>query len=451
MHRHLNRLAVAFAIVSLVAGCSKISAIQRPAVKSGSADFTRYVALGTSLAAGYESDGLAERHQPYSYANQFARLVGSSPWDRYTIDRDGMDTGDIGPMLNLVSLSPLIIAKTGHVKGTAGNQALATDYHNLGVPGALLYDVGDSSAYYGNGAQVPYHSAHFAYVARHRGTLLQQMARLQPTFVTFEYGANEVLGGLFTATHGPMFDAPTWSFILTNTLNGLQALAPTAKVAIFNVPDPTDVPFARTFSWITRNDAGAPTPLIGPGGTPLPAGSLVLLTAGDSLAYGTGFPVGSHSYVSGAPGNGRPLRADQVMTPDQVTTLRDAVTAYNTAIASEAAARGFALVDLYQTFKGLATNGLTYNGHHYTTAFVTGGLFSIDGVHPSDLGYGIMTNALITAVNQKFGATIAALDYSECLTTTSYALRPATGDRVPYVRDAERVYAGMFPGSRITR
>jgi hypothetical protein len=448
MHRHLSRLATALALVALVAGCSKISAIQRPAVQSGTADLSRYVALGTSLAAGYESDGLAERHQPYSYANQFARLTGASPWDRCTIDADGSNTADTGPMLNLLSLTPPIIATSGHVKGTAGNQSLPTDYHNLGVPGALLVDVADSSAYYGNGAQVPYHSAHFAFVARHRGTLLMQMARLQPTFITFEYGANEILGGLFTATHGPLFDVPTWSFILHGTLDGMQALAPSAKVAIMNVPDPTDVPFARTFSWITRNDLGVPTPLLADSAgvtVPLRPGSLVLLTAGEALAAGDGFPTDCHSYVSGAPGTGQPLAAAMVMRPDQVALLQAAVNGYNTAIATEAAARSFALVDLYQTFKDAAANGLDYNGHHYSTAFLTGGLFSIDGIHPSALGYGLITNALISAVNLKFGAAIAPLDYSECLTTTSYRLQPVSEGRMPYVRDAQRVYAGMFP------
>ena len=449
MTRMIRNLAIGLATLALAAGCSKITAIDRPAVQPGSADFTRFVALGTSLAAGTESGGTVERHQPYSYANQFARVIGGAPFDRYTIDQDGIDTFDTGPVFNLLSLDPLIIGATGHVKGTAGNQALATDYHNLGVPGAWLFDVADSIHCY-HPADPYYHTAHFPWVARHRGTLLHQVARIQPTFITFEYGANEILGPSTQGSGTVFFDVLTWSLLLRGTLDGLFAVAPNAKVAIFTVPDPTDVPFARTFSWITRDDLGAPAPLIGPSG-PLAAGTLVLLTAGDSLARGTGFPVGSHSYLTGAPGNGRPLRDDQILTPAEAASLQAAVQGYNAAIATEASSRGYAVVDLHAVFKDIAADGLSYGGQHYTTAFVTGGLFSLDGIHPSDLGYGIMVNALIDAVNQKYGAVIPRVDLSTCLTASSYRMTPAPGGRVPYVRDAERLYASMFPARDLPR
>src|SRR5215831_11742432 len=169
MIRHARAAATALAIAAIVAGCSKISPITAPGVKPGSADFSRYMALGTSLAAGYESGGVVERHQPFSYANQFARVTGNVPFDRYTIDKDGINTPGDGPLLNLNSIVPLIISTTGHTIGTPGNQALATDYHNLGVPSALLPDVADSTNYYG-GPGV--HSAHFQWVVRHRGTIL---------------------------------------------------------------------------------------------------------------------------------------------------------------------------------------------------------------------------------------------------------------------------------------
>jgi hypothetical protein len=39
----------------LASSCSKIDAIDRPAARSGTADFTTYVAMGTSISAGFES------------------------------------------------------------------------------------------------------------------------------------------------------------------------------------------------------------------------------------------------------------------------------------------------------------------------------------------------------------------------------------------------------------
>jgi hypothetical protein len=442
MIRHARAAATALAIAAIVAGCSKISPITAPGVKPGSVDLSRYVALGTSLAAGYESGGVVERHQVFSYANQFARVIGNAPFDRYTIDQDGINTPGTGPLLNLNSLSPLIISTNGHTMGTAGNQALATDYHNLGVPSAVITDVGDSSSYYGG---PNFHSAHFQWVVRHRGRIIDAVARIKPTLISFEYGANEILGPATSGTDNLGFFVPaTWTAILHGTLDGLHAVAPNAQIVLFNVPDPTDLPFFRTFSWITLNDAGAPTPLIGTSG-PLAPGSLVLLTAAPDLAAGTGFPTNCHSYVSGVQGNGNPLPDNEVLTPAEISNLQADVQTYNNAIATEASARSWTVVDFYGLFKQIAANGVVVAGHQYTTTYITGGIFGLDGVHPSDLGYGLITNQLIDAVNSKYGAVIPHVDLATCLTASSYRMQPVSPGRMPYIPNAKQVFAEMFP------
>jgi hypothetical protein len=446
MNRHTRAVATALVAAlfaaALVAGCSKISPITGPGVKPGSLDLSKYVALGTSLAAGYESGGIVERHQAFSYANQFARVIGNVPFDRYTIDQDGINTPGTGPLLNLNSLSPLIISTVGHTMGTPGNQALATDYHNLGVSSAVITDVADSSSYYG-GPNV--HSAHFQWVVRHRGRIIDAVGRIQPTLISFEYGANEILGPATSGTDNLGFFAPaTWTAILHATLDGLHAVAPNAQAAIINVPDPTDLPFFHTFSWITLNDLGAPTPLIGSSG-PLTPGSLVLLTAAESLAVGTGFPVNCHSYVTGAPGNGRPLPDRFVLTPAEISNLQADVQTYNNAIATEASARGWAVADLHGLFKQVAANGVVVAGQTYTATYITGGIFGLDGVHPSDLGYGLIANNLIDAVNARYGAVIPHVDLATCLTASSYRMQPLSPGHMPYIRNAEQVFAEMFP------
>src|SRR5205085_8999393 len=81
-------------------------------------------------------------------------------------------------------------------------------------------------------------------------------------------------------------------------------------------------------------------------------------------------------------------------------SLHDALPIY-AAIAAEASARGAALVDFHALLADIARNGFTYNGVRYTTAYVTGGLFSLDGVHPTDLGYGVIANRMIDAVRSE--------------------------------------------------
>lgn len=426
-------LALAFVAAG---GCSKIDPITAPAYFSGSADFSRYVALGTSLAAGEESGAVVDRHQPYSYANLFAAQIGLA-LARPSYPPEGRSTDGTTGILHLGSLSPLVLVPSP--PGPAPDVSYPGDYQNLGIPGAIVTDVIDSSGY-----EPARNNPHFAWVLRHRGLIAQQVARLQPTFLSFEYGANELLGPATSGAGAALIPPGTWAGYLHAALDAVQAAAPAAKLAIFNVPDPTMTPFATTFPPLTRDTTGAIVPLLGPGGTPLTPGAKVLLSAGPLLAAGEGFPTSARSYVSGVPGTGNPLPDGAVLTESEVTSLQGDVAAYNTAIAAEASARGAALVDFHGSLATIRAEGVTYNHVHYTTAYVTGGLFSLDGVHPSDLGYAVIANLMIDAVNAKFGSTIARVDFSRASGNRSDRVRPTAASRIPVVRDAPVYYPRMF-------
>jgi hypothetical protein len=55
----------------------------------------------------------------------------------------------------------------------------------------------------------------------------------------------------------------------------------------------------------------------------------------------------------------------------------------------------------------------------YTSAFVTGGLFSLDGVHPNDLAQALLCNEVIRAVNARFASNIQPLDPLKFATLSS--------------------------------
>jgi len=428
-------LAFAFAAA---AGCSKIEPITAPAVHPGSADFSRYVAIGTSLAAGEESGAIVDRHQPYSYAALFAGQIGVT-LTHPNYPPEGLSVDGSTGILHIQSLQPLVIVPSP--PGAAPDVSAPNDYTNLGVLGAIVTDVIDSSTYYAPARNNP----HFAYVVRHRGLIAQALGRLQPTFVSFEYGANELLGPATSGAGAALIPPGTWAGYLHAALDAVQAAsAPGAKMAIVNVPDPAMTPFAATFSPIALDTTGAPVPLIGPGGTPLTPGAKVLLSAGALLAGGTGFPTNARSYLTGAPGNGQPLPDQVVLTESEVASLRADLDQYNAAIAAEASARGAALVDFHALLADMAQNGFTYNGVRYTTAYVTGGLFGLDGVHPTDLGYGLIANRMIDAVNAKFGSTIAHVDLARVIGNRSDRAQPAHVSGLPLIVDGPAYYARMF-------
>ena len=62
------------------------------------------------------------------------------------------------------------------------------------------------------------------------------------------------------------------------------------------------------------------------------------------------------------------------------------------------------------------SQGIEANGHHLTNAFL-GGLFSLDGVHPTNTGYAVIANKFITTLNQTRGTSIPLVNVNEVAST----------------------------------
>ncbi len=87
---------------------------------------------------------------------------------------------------------------------------------------------------------------------------------------------------------------------------------------------------------------------------------------------------------------------------------------YNGAIAGLAQTYDLALVDANAEFAKIkADGGILFGGANYSTTFVTGGLFSLDGVHPTQKGYAVVANLFIDAINAHYGSSIPKVDINE--------------------------------------
>ena len=107
-----------------------------------------------------------------------------------------------------------------------------------------------------------------------------------------------------------------------------------------------------------------------------------------------------------------PMQDKDVLTKAEIAEVKVATDAYNVTIKSIADAKGLAFVELKSVTDQLANGGIVYNNYNTTSAFVTGGMFSLDGVHPSPRGYAIIANLFTTAINAKFGANFKNKDVS---------------------------------------
>jgi lysophospholipase L1-like esterase len=96
----------------------------------------------------------------------------------------------------------------------------------------------------------------------------------------------------------------------------------------------------------------------------------------------------------------------------EITLAKTATASFNAIIAAKAQAKGWALVDMNKFFASLQA-GMKFNGVTFGVTFVSGGLFSLDGVHGTQRGYAVVANEIIRAINLHYGSTIPVVDVNK--------------------------------------
>ena len=116
-----------------------------------------------------------------------------------------------------------------------------------------------------------------------------------------------------------------------------------------------------------------------------------------------------------------------VLYPDQIELLQQRTAEYNSVIADAAAASGATLVDANAILGRIAVEGYSIGGITLTTAFLTGGIFSYDGVHPSTIGYTVIADEIIKALNATGSDVYAQPNFSDALFTPDVPVTGAAG------------------------
>ena len=113
-----------------------------------------------------------------------------------------------------------------------------------------------------------------------------------------------------------------------------------------------------------------------------------------------------------------PLEDQWVLTSDEQNLISTAQAQYNATIEALATANDLAFVDARTALQNVAQGGVAYNGGILTSQFVTGGGFSLDGVHPTPRGYAFTANTVINAINAQYGSNVPNVDIGDYATVT---------------------------------
>ncbi len=393
-----------------------------------------YVALGDSLTAGYASGGLAQLYQADSYPAILARQLGIPA---ATFQQPIVSNPGIPAVMELKSLAvsggtivPTIAPKSG--SGAPINATYSGMYGNLGIPGAktgdLLTRTGDISKLQ-RGIIDP-DTIMYDIVLRFPtfpntttpAPAVAQALALPGTFYTVWIGNNDVLGAALTGvavdgvtlTRKEVFQAQYTALLTT-----LQRGAPSAKFLVANIPDVASIPFVTTVKPYIVGPQGQKVYLLGENG-PLTDADYLTLSATSLIAQGFGVP-GSGKLLPEGAVTATGVQAGVILRAAEVAAIRVRTAELNSIIAAVAAQVGAKVFDVNSFFSSVVRNGYFVGGVKLTPEFLTGGVFSYDGVHPQTLGYAVVANEMIKTINREFGTKVPEVDLRPYLLTARAA------------------------------
>ncbi len=303
----------------------------------------------------------------------------------------------------LVSLSPLVL---GQLPGkTTGRVDFTVQPTNVVVPGSLLNDALNTlpKLQPADGqeqlSQLVLGYPGFGYGAIR--SQAQQAAAGGATTIFIWIGNNDAWNADFAGMPSVMTPLDTFTAQYQQLINYLQ-LNSDAHLILANIPDVTAVPYLQPAALVlaeTSATTGVPARLLG---------AALGITAGDYVNQ-TGMaqiPLILTGQQAG------PITDAGVLSAAEVVAVQTMVTAYNEVIAQNAAAAGATLVDINALFAQTVANGIVENGIPGTTSFL-GGVFSLDGVHPTNTGYAVVANKFIDTINASLGKSIPKVDVAK--------------------------------------
>lgn len=396
--------AAAAGLLLMVAACHNDELFRPAAITPIDPLFARYVSMGNSITAGFQSGGINDSTQLQSYANLLAKQM-QTPFYIPLLNRPGCPPPLVNLFTGAVVGPPLPPALPCALRKSQA--AVSPILNNVAVPGAEVEDILSNLS--------PSSNANTLTTILLGGqTQTQAMLRANPTFVTVWIGNNDVLGAATDTANGgnpAKVTAPAdFTARYDSVLDAIDSTPASGKGVLLGVVDVAVAPyFSYGHIYLGAKLAGA-----------LPATLTVALSCAPQASGGVGdttlvpFRYGFGLIAAALAGATVTLDClnDHNITPSELANLHAAVAAYNAHIASEANARGYAFANPNPLLAALRadTNQVAVFPHPPPDARAVTAPFGLalsrDGVHPSAASHKLVANALIQAINAKYSTSL---------------------------------------------
>jgi lysophospholipase L1-like esterase len=402
LHRSRSRRCAALTLPLLLAACAGEPTLV-PATTPVNPLFERYVALGNSITAGFQSAGINDSTQRRAYPSLLARQMGTDYVYPALAGR-----GCPPPVADFTTQAR-VGANLGATASTCDLRdpaSLARPLNNVSVPGATSADP--------NSANGPASNT-LTFLVLGGKSQVDRAIEARPTFVTVGIVGNDLLGAvasgvLVTPAGTPTFTPPVQYAqnyaAIVNRLRDAGVRGGVLQATVDLLGTPAVVP-----SVITQNAqlVLVLSSVLGVRLTvhPTCTGSRALL----SVELFNRIRSGEHPPIVACAKNavpGTPVGDAFVIDEEEQATIATTIAQYNSYIRLKADSLGWAYYDINPTLRELRATGninvvpdLTSRGAPF------GPFMSLDPVHPGNLGHARIANDLIAVINQKYGTALA--------------------------------------------
>lgn len=407
-----HRLAVSLlACVTTVSACVDDNAPTGPPQSNvlpqeseGRGVFQRYVAIGTSVSMGWQSDGVNAAMQSESWPAQLARLAGRE-MELPLISGTGCRAPLIAPSASGTRTSGEAAALPAAQAACAPLQAgIDLPTRNVAIASAKTADALNTTPQ--NHTDV-FYAKLYARILPPGHTQLSAAMSLKPKFVSVELGANEVLGALSgIAIPGVTIVAlATWAPLYTSLV---ETIAREVKrgVLVGMINDVGTFPsFRRGSELYTDRATFAAAFHVDISNNCESSENLLFVAVRVPTAVATGLAQkarGLGPFVLSCADGGMGVQ-DFVLTPAEQRVVNAALSEMDAHIRSIANRHRFAIVYLQELY-GRPDLKPPFSVLQFMTSQQPYGQYiSLDGIHPSGAGHALLAAAAAKAINERYG------------------------------------------------
>lgn len=396
MHRRI-RTSLALVVTATLAACGDSPPETPPQV------FRTYVSLGTSLSMGWMSDGVFGATQQQAWTSRLAGAAGAQ-FNLPLISEPGCQPPYATPLGSFKRVDGTPITASTVCAPLVGGVSLANT-NNVAIEGAYATDALSATPNAPRAGKGPITSR----VLEPTMTQVSTMRARKPTFVSVEFGGNELLQAQVGLLVPNVTYVPFAAFqdAYRKIVDSVKATGARAVLVGLTL-DVREFPAIRTGAeiWSQRATFAALNVTVADNCETSPNFMFIrgivptaVATGAGRAAAGLGPATLSCADVPGS--------VDYVLTPADVQFLNSLAAQMDAEIQGLAQANGYAFFRLDALY-AQSKEGVPFNLQAYLgTGTPYGPTISLDGVHPNAAGHAILANAAIAAINATYNLNIA--------------------------------------------